>query len=38
MLEVPKRTIKVPYKFEPRDYQLEAMEALDGGIKKAVIT
>ncbi len=30
--------IIIPYKFVPRDYQLEAMEALDSGIKKAVIT
>lgn len=31
------REITLPYKFEPRDYQLEAMQALDGGCKKACI-
>ena len=31
------REIFLPYKFEPRDYQLEAMQALDGGCKKACI-
>lgn len=31
-------TITIPHRFQPRSYQLEALQALDGGIKKAVIS
>lgn len=31
------KEIILPYKFEPRDYQLEALEAMDGGKKRAVL-
>lgn len=30
--------IQIPHKFKPRDYQLPLLKALDGGIKRAVIT
>lgn len=29
--------INVPYKFEPRDYQLPVLKALDSGIKRAIL-
>lgn len=31
-----KEVISLPYKFEPRDYQLPLMDAIDTGIKRAV--
>jgi len=31
------KTITLPYKFEPRDYQLPVLTALDDGIKRAVL-
>ena len=32
------KKISIPYKFEPRDYQLEAMKAMDQGTKRIVLT
>ncbi len=37
MPQIPKIKLTLPYKFEPRDYQLEALISLDEGIKRAVI-
>lgn len=31
------KVITLPHKFEPRQYQLDAMQALDNGIKRAVL-
>jgi hypothetical protein len=31
-------TIKVPYGYEPREYQLPLLKAMDSGIKRAIIT
>ena len=31
-------TLTLPHKFQPRDYQLPLLKALDGGCKRAVIT
>ena len=32
------KEITIPYKFEPRDYQLKAMRAMDNGTKRVVLT
>lgn len=34
---IPQKKLRLPHKFEPRDYQLNALTALDEGIKRAVL-
>ncbi len=34
---IPQKEIELPYKFEPREYQYDALNALDNGIKRSVL-
>lgn len=33
----PSKKIKIPYNYEPREYQLPLLEAMDGGVKRAIV-